>query len=302
MNLKQPKISIVIRAYNEEKHLPKLFQRLRKQSVQEFEVIVVDSGSKDKTPSISQEYGASVVPISKDSFSFGRALNVGCKDAKADIILFASAHVYPERDDWLEIILNEFDHNDVGLVYGRQRAGKTNKFSEAILLKNWFPDKTERYQDSEFCNNANCAIRKKIWMQNPYDETLTGLEDLAWAKSIKRNGWKITYNHRASVIHIHEENWHQVYNRYYREAIALRFIDPSVRISFLKFLWLFYRNTCTDLKFSILDKKFVQHFFEILMFRFLQFFAAWRGLQKPEKLNHELIERFYYPKKEKENA
>ena len=300
MNRKRPKISIVIRAYNEEEHLPKLFQRLKKQTVQEFEVIVVDSGSEDKTPTISQECGASVIYISKDSFSFGRALNVGCKGAKADIILFASAHVYPERDDWIELILTEFEDKQVGLVYGRQRAGETNKFSEENLLKNWFPDKTDRHQRTAFCNNANCAIRAKIWRDNIYDEDLTGLEDLAWAKTIQTQGWLINYIHEASVIHIHHESWRQVYNRYLREAIALSVIDPSMRMSVFQFCWLFYKNAISDMRHAISAQKLSNHFFEILIFRFLQFLASWRGLRSPAKLDRELTKRFYYPNEDQD--
>ena len=299
---KKPKVSIVIRAYNEEKHLPKLFDRLKRQTISNFEVILVDSGSQDATVSIARKNGAKVIKILKHNFSFGRALNVGCKMACADLLLFASAHVYPERDDWLEIILEEFRDNQVGLVYGRQRAGKTNKFSESVLLKSWFPNKTVRHQSEAFCNNANCAIRAKIWRENSYDESLTGLEDIAWAKAIQSEGWKINYNHKASIIHIHQETWPQVYNRYLREAIALSLIDPSIRMSILKFLWLFYQNAMSDMRYALSAQKFLSCFSEILIFRFLQFFASWRGLRKPEKLNNELIKRFYYPNKEKENA
>lgn len=292
---KKPKISVVIRAYNEEKHLPELFHRLKRQTISEFEIILVDSGSQDDTVPIAKEGGAKIVKILKQNFSFGRALNIGCAAASGEFLLFVSAHVYPESDDWLEIILAEFKDKQVGLVYGRQRAGKTNKFSEEILLKNWFPDKTERHQGTAFCNNANCAIRAKIWKDNRYDEVLTGLEDLAWAKTIQSKGWHINYNHKASIIHIHDESWKQVYNRYLREAIALSVIDPSVRMSVFRFLWLFYQNAVSDMRHAISIRKLSIHFFEILIFRFLQFLASWRGMKRPATLDDELIKRFYYP-------
>ena len=72
---KKPKISIVIRAYNEEKHLPELLHRLKRQTISEFEIILVDSGSQDKTVPIAREGGAKIVKILKQNFSFGRALN-----------------------------------------------------------------------------------------------------------------------------------------------------------------------------------------------------------------------------------
>ena len=299
---KTPSISLVVRAYNEEKHLPKLFERLERQTVQNFEVILVDSGSTDQTAAIARSHGANVVPILKKEFSFGRALNIGCKAANAPIFLIASAHVYPEFDHWLELILKEFKDPAIGLVYGRQRAGETNKFSEGVLLKNWFPDVTERHQDSAFCNNANCAIRKSIWETIPYDEALTGLEDLAWAKAIKTKGWGLTYNHEASIIHIHEETWKQIYNRYFREAIALAKIDPMVRMTMLKALGLFVENTRLDMRAARKDRVLKRHAQEIIVFRFLQFIASWRGLNNQQEINNDLIKRFYYPTKDNHHA
>lgn len=295
---RKPAISIIVRAYNEEKHLPKLFRCLKKQSLRDYEFILVDSGSVDSTVAIAKKNGAKIVNISKSEFSFGRALNIGCKVASAEILLFASAHVHPERDNWLQIILSEFNDERVGLVYGRQRAGETNKFSERILLQSWFPDKVEKYQKSAFCNNANCAIRKKLWVKNKYDETLTGLEDIAWAKVIKQQNWEITYNYNASIIHIHEESWMQVYRRYYREAIALSVIDPGSRLSFFDFLSLFSQNLFSDFRQAILVGELHRHAMEIVTFRFLQFFGSWRGLNNPLTINQDLIKRLYYPSKD----
>ena len=55
------------------------------------------------------------------------------------------------------------------------------------------PDLSKLDQETAFCNNANAAIRKSLWEKNPYDETLTGLEDLAWAKRAKEQGYAIAY-------------------------------------------------------------------------------------------------------------
>jgi rhamnosyltransferase len=297
---KKLKISIVVRAYNEEKHLPKLLKALDQQTLREFEVILVDSGSQDETVKIAKQNGAKIVSILKEDFSFGRAINVGCREANGDILLFASAHVYPEFDDWLQRIADEFKDAQVGLVYGRQRAGETNKFSEGVLMKRWFPDVSVQHQESAFCNNANCAVRRSIWMQLPYDEDITGLEDLSWAKVVKSWGWQINYNHEASIIHTHEETWKQIYNRYLREAMALSVIDPSIRMSLLDAFKLFYQNSLNDLRIALKARLLLLHFHEIIAFRFLQFLGSWRGLKNPKTLNHDLIKRFYYPGKEKD--
>lgn len=77
--------SIIIRACNEERHIGRLLEGIARQEFPEgwkYEVIVVDSGSTDATVSIARHMGARVIPISKEEFSFGKALNVGCAQAQ----------------------------------------------------------------------------------------------------------------------------------------------------------------------------------------------------------------------------
>ena len=55
--------SIVIRAYNEEKHIGRLLEGIRQQTIKDVEVILVDSGSTDSTVAIAESYGAKIVRI-----------------------------------------------------------------------------------------------------------------------------------------------------------------------------------------------------------------------------------------------
>lgn len=91
-------VSAVIRAYNEAQHIGRLLEGLEQQTVKPDEVVLVDSGSTDDTVAIAEVAGCKVVHIPKSEFSFGRALNMGCAAASGDILLFASAHVYPVYD------------------------------------------------------------------------------------------------------------------------------------------------------------------------------------------------------------
>jgi glycosyltransferase involved in cell wall biosynthesis len=55
-----PTISIVVRAYNEARFIRRLFVGLGLQSRQDFEVVLVDSGSSDDTVAIAEEFGARI--------------------------------------------------------------------------------------------------------------------------------------------------------------------------------------------------------------------------------------------------
>jgi prophage antirepressor-like protein len=74
----------------------------------EIEIILVDSGSTDNTVKIAEKEGVIIVSITPEEFSFGYALNIGCEKATGDILLFASAHVYPVYNNWIEKILEPF--------------------------------------------------------------------------------------------------------------------------------------------------------------------------------------------------
>ena len=45
-------------------------------------------------------------------------------------------------------------------------------------------------QGGFFCNNANAALLKAVWEEHPFDEELTGLEDMHLAKKLTENGYR----------------------------------------------------------------------------------------------------------------
>lgn len=290
-------LTLIIRCFNEEKHIGRLLTGVAAQTVKEVEVIVVDSGSTDGTVEIAKQYHAKVIRIRPEDFSFGYALNVGCEAAKGDLLVFASAHVYPLYNDWLALLRQPFLEDErIAVVYGKQRGDHRNKYSEHQLFAKWFPDESSRNQSHPFCNNANCAIRKSLWQEQPYNESLTGLEDLDWARKIMDKGHRIAYQAEATIIHVHEESWQSIFNRYRREAIALRLIQKNETFSFPTFLKLFWKNAAHDWKQARHDGVFLTEFFSILLFRFNQFWGTYKGYKESYLLDNHVRERFYYPK------
>ena len=154
--------SIIIRAYNEGKHIPRLLEGIKQQTVKDVDVILVDSGSTDSTVSIAESYGARVVRIPSEEFTFGRSLNYGIKAATREFIVIASAHIYPVYPDWLETLLRPFQDDSVALTYGKQRGPDFAKFSERQIFHQWYPDAGKPKQETAFCNNVNAAIRKSL--------------------------------------------------------------------------------------------------------------------------------------------
>ncbi len=289
--------SIVIRAYNEEKHIGRLLTGILQQTVRDIEIILVDSGSTDATVAIASRYPVKVVHIKPEEFTFGRSLNLGIEHTSSEFIVMASAHVYPVYPDWLEQLLHPFTDPQVGMVYGKQRGNTTTKFSEHQLFAKMYPEQSDLKQRSPICNNANAAIRRSLWLQHRYDENLTGLEDLDWAT------WAISQNHflayaaDAEVVHVHNETHGQVYNRYRREAMALKRIRPAEHFRLLDFLRLFVSNVVSDGWFAAREHLFLREFLGVIRFRFAQFWGTYKGFSISGPLTGQLKQTFYYPRR-----
>lgn len=288
------KCSIVIRAYNEERHIGRLLEGIRHQTMSDPEVVLVDSGSTDSTVSIAEKYGVQIVHIPPAEFTFGRSLNLGLTAVTRDLVIIASAHVYPVYPDWLERLLAPFENKQVALAYGKQRGDAHSQFSEHQVFARWFPEESAPRQEHPFCNNANAAIRRPVWMAHPYDETLTGLEDLAWAKWAYEQGHAIAYISEAEVIHVHNETPRGVRNRYQREGMAFKKIYPEAHFS----LYDFIRNMLTSIGFDLLhavrSRLLWRSFASIFWFRASQFWGTYQGYRHSSLLTPDLRQTFYY--------
>jgi glycosyltransferase involved in cell wall biosynthesis len=288
-------ISVIIRCYNEEEHIGRLLSGILQQGRKDLEIIVVDSGSTDATLAIASRYPVRVISINKEDFSFGYSLNVGCEAATGEILVIVSAHVYPVHHDWLDNLLRPFDDDRVGLVYGKQRGNEVTKFSEHQVFAKWFPEQSNSDQGHPFCNNANAAVRRSLWERFRYDESLTGLEDLAFARKLIGAGYKVAYHAGAEVIHVHHETSKALFNRYRREAIALKENLPNERFGLFDFFHMYTKNVFSDCCQAVREDVLWLNLRPILQFRFLQFWGTYRGYAQQGAVSRKLKNKFYYP-------
>jgi rhamnosyltransferase len=292
----KPDCSIVIRAYNEEKHLGRLLDGIQQQTISKKQVILVDSGSTDRTVEIATEKGAELVHINPKDFSFGRSLNAGIRQAKSEFVVIASAHVYPVYPDWLEKLLDPFAHQQVALTYGKQRGSAQSHFSEKQIFHHWYPQDAERVQSHPFCNNANAAIRRSLWERQPYNENLPALEDLAWAKWAFDRGYRIIYVPEAEIVHVHQETSSGIFSRYKREGMAFKQIYPQENFHLTDLFRLFITNTFSDWQAARHARQFPRQMKKIMDFRWNQFWGTYQGYRQSGPLTWQLKRSFYYPR------
>jgi len=287
--------SIIIRALNEEIHLGKLLDGIDMQSYANREIILVDSGSSDRTLEIAKKHPVRIVHISPEEFTFGRSLNYGMEVARGEICVIVSAHCYPVYPDWLEQLLKPFQDDLVAVSYGKQRGGDSNHYSEHQFFRNYFPDISQPDQGQPYTHNANAAIRRSLWLKHHYNENLTGLEDLAWSSWARDQGYKVAYVAEAEIVHVHHETISQVNNRYRREAIALKQILPKSQFTLKDLASMFYFKISSDLQQAARDQVLAREWWDILRFRFAQYLGTWQGYRYSGKIDQDLHQRFYYP-------
>jgi len=282
---KLPETSIVIRAFNEERWLPDVFAALDTQRYRDFEVLLVDSGSVDRTREIAAANGARIVRLRTEDFTFGHSLNVGLSESRGRLIAIVSAHAIPANEDWLENLVTPLRQPDVAMVYGGQRGHAISKFSEVQDFERIFPAQPLPIEASNpFANNANSAVRKDLWELHAFDEGLPGLEDIEWAMHWSHREQRVVYVPEATVIHVHSENWPQVRRRYYREAIAARWVGIRLMRHIPGEIWRELKWCGKDLRMAASCGRLASLTGEILRFRYEKTIGTIRGIVESKRL------------------
>ena len=202
-NNKNKLVSIIIRTKNEERWINSCLESIFSQTYKNFEIIIVDNYSTDKTVKKAEQFGISKILKIKKFFP-GKAINVGIKKSKGDYVVILSAHAIPINNLWLEKLVNAIEEDEkFAGVYGRQ---EPMSFSPAAdkrdMLLLFGLDRKYQIKDS-FFHNANSIIRRKIWNKISFDEKVTNIEDRIWAQEVINKNYKIMYEPEASVYHYH---------------------------------------------------------------------------------------------------
>ncbi len=298
-------VSIIYRSLNEEKWLGESLTACRRQKLADgrrVEIILVDSGSADRTIEIAEQGGCRIVHIKKSDFTFGRSLNYGCDAATGDLLVFISAHCIPSHEGWLENLIQPLCAGEAEYAYGRQVGHALTRFSEHQVFDHFYGEHDKIPQKELFVNNANAALLRSAWAKRRFDETATGLEDMVFGKALTRDGGKIAYVADAPVVHIHEESLDQTKRRYYREALTLREIFPEVHFHFGDFVRCFAAGVFHDFSEALTQKKFVAEAGSVVAYRFMQYWGAWRGHNEHRILSRAQKESYYYPRSRRKRA
>jgi glycosyltransferase involved in cell wall biosynthesis len=116
-------ISVVLRAKNERAWIGRCLTAIRRQRLPHIDVILVDNDSTDGTVEVAAAHGATLTNITREEFSYGRALNIGIEAAKHEVVTLLSSHCVPVDELWADYAyahLGPEGDTKVCGIYGRQ--------------------------------------------------------------------------------------------------------------------------------------------------------------------------------------
>lgn len=216
-------LSIIIPTLNEEKYLPLLLEGIKKQNFTDYEIIIADAGSKDKTLEIAKNYGCKITGGGLPA----KGRNEGAKIAQGDILLFMDADNIFLPDNFLENLLTEFNKRKID-VASFPIYPKGNKFDKlAYKIYNSWVALNQRFV--AYATNS-VLVRKKTYQEvGGFDEEIKIGEDHCFAKSaakVGRFGFIKTQPVLTSTRRFQKEGRLKTYSKYLLAGIYMLFFGP----------------------------------------------------------------------------
>jgi rhamnosyltransferase len=224
----KPRLTALIRCRDEERGIGPLIDALRSQTLgHSIEIVVVDSGSRDRTLEEVRRRGIEPIQIPPPEFTYGRALNRAAAQAAAPICLAVSAHIQLLDDGWAARVVQAFDDQRVACAYGPRREPHGLRPLREPLLQDLAHAQTHPMWGY---SNSSGAFRTELWQRRAFNEELAADEDLEWAWHWLGQGWLVLLDPALAVHHSHaDEGPVRTFKRRRAEAAAIRQfreIDP----------------------------------------------------------------------------
>lgn len=200
----QPLFSVIIPVLNEEEFLPRLLSCLAKQTFRDFEVIVVDGGSTDKTIARAATFakkipGFQLLESPQQNVSFQR--NLGAKHAHGTYLAFFDADV-GLSSRYLEQVAHAIQKHKYMFVTTWMRPDSRSPRDKLICTINNMLIEGSKLLDNPFAGGWNIIVHKGVFDQvGGFDSTIVISEDHVFTRACDRAGVKLTILHYPRIIY-----------------------------------------------------------------------------------------------------
>ena len=219
-------LSIVIPVKDGEERLEEVLAAVVSQGP--AELIVIDSGSRDRSREIARSAGAEVIEIPPEDFGHGRTRNLGAERASGDLICFLTQDAVPV-DGWLDAFREAFTLDErAGAAFGPHLPHPDTSPMIARELTEFFdgfaPDGRpvlHRCGDPTFLSNVNACYSRACWAELRFPDVAYS-EDQAFGSAMLEAGWVKVFHPAAAVRHAHDYGPVDFARRYFDEYRGLR--------------------------------------------------------------------------------
>ena len=224
----QPLVSIVLRSFNEAWALRETLSALFAQDYRNWELIAFDSGSTDASVDlIRAARPRHFIQMAPGDYMPGRVLNHGMRLAQSEFVVFINADATPQGPHWLEPLVKALQNPMTAAVFGRQVPRPGCRAVFACDYERCFGENRDSARWPHFFSMASSGLRKDIWAQRGFLETLRYSEDDEYTRWCVAQGYRVAYCEESVAMHSHNYTPDQAAKRSYGEGHSLAFVWPG---------------------------------------------------------------------------
>ncbi len=171
----RPQLGVIIRFKNSAATLPGVLAALRSQTRPPDFILGVDSGSQDDSPGLLQAAGARLVSWSAP-YNHPRVLNFALQHCPAEFVLVLSSHTVLQSPQALAELCSALA--DPRVACASCQWDDDPFYSPAVT---WAEVRAKGLKFGSLYSNSMGLLRRSCWEAHPFDESLAGMEDGAWA-------------------------------------------------------------------------------------------------------------------------
>ncbi len=211
-----PKVSVGILTRNGGKVFHDVMTALHAQRAPwPFEVVLLDSSSKDGTDKYAADHGARVVPYKPKKFKFGAARDTLFENCHGEIIVTISQDVVPASPDWLELLVRPILENTADATIGEQAEPPGGYTFYWDYHGSWLRTVAIQFDQAYGQIGLSCAdlaIARSTWERLRFGD-VEAIEDRVMQVKLFQNGFRMKQVHGALSYHGHDYTWKQLYDR-----------------------------------------------------------------------------------------
>ncbi|MFC1512723.1 glycosyltransferase [bacterium] len=247
-----PFISVILAVKNEEKHIKQSIDSLLAQDYPNYEIIVVDNYSTDRTYELLKEYKDRIIILKNEIPGPSASRNMAVSSAKGEYIAFTDGDCITEPD-WLKELYNGFDNNDNTAGVGGIQKSPDNETYFGRLVQDFLkvcgfvsdyvksPSIKHKIKNTNHNPSCNVMYKKEIFNDaGLFNESLWPGEDVELDYKIRKKGHILKFNPKAIVYHYRPDTFYKFLKMMFRygyvQAVLLKKFGPFRMLHFIAIL------------------------------------------------------------------